>query len=327
MIDIGREIEFLLTTHDCVILPDFGGFVATYVSAAYDHENRQMLPPNKSVIFDTKLLRGNDLLANHIVSKFGKSLADAQQVINDFAKKCMEKLDLGEEVQIGQMGQLFRDKAYRTHFRQDEKRNLLTQAFGFEEIEVPENLEVEREENEYRSDGWSDNRSLRYRGRRRIILPVAIIIIVLIIPLYFIINHFPIEGGGEFENNFKINDTTITSKSGRIVLGPRAGAGDASIERKIDSLTKKENALLLNQAQVAEYKEFHLIAGSFKSLLNAQKLEEELREKGLEPSTIRTDEMYRVSLGVYANRQEALDELYRLRERFNNQAIWLLSKK
>ncbi len=45
VIELERHIEILLLSNDCVIVPDFGGFMAHHVDAYYDEEETIFLPP------------------------------------------------------------------------------------------------------------------------------------------------------------------------------------------------------------------------------------------------------------------------------------------
>ena len=61
---IDQHIFELLFQHDCVILSDFGGFVANYVSAKVDENTRRIFPPAKTVIFNKYLTNNDGLLAH-----------------------------------------------------------------------------------------------------------------------------------------------------------------------------------------------------------------------------------------------------------------------
>ncbi|MBO5704071.1 MAG: SPOR domain-containing protein, partial [Bacteroidaceae bacterium] len=52
MIALARHIESLLLKHDCVIVPDFGGFVTQQVAARYVEDEGLFLPPYRSVGFN-----------------------------------------------------------------------------------------------------------------------------------------------------------------------------------------------------------------------------------------------------------------------------------
>ena len=51
MLRIITHIERLLLTHDCVILPKFGGFVLQILPATYEEEEHSFRPMRKEVMF------------------------------------------------------------------------------------------------------------------------------------------------------------------------------------------------------------------------------------------------------------------------------------
>lgn len=67
-----RFIEYisdLLFLHDCVIIPDFGGFICNYKSAHIDEENGLICPPAKDILFNRNLTHNDGLLVNWIACK------------------------------------------------------------------------------------------------------------------------------------------------------------------------------------------------------------------------------------------------------------------
>ena len=53
--DISLYLVELLRLHDCVIIPDLGGFIANYRPAEMDLAGNRFNPPVKEVIFSGKL--------------------------------------------------------------------------------------------------------------------------------------------------------------------------------------------------------------------------------------------------------------------------------
>ena len=47
MIELAKHIEILLLDNDCVIVPEFGGFMAHHVNSVYDEEDGLFLPPRR----------------------------------------------------------------------------------------------------------------------------------------------------------------------------------------------------------------------------------------------------------------------------------------
>ena len=51
----------LLRLHDCVIVPDLGGFVTNYRPAEMDLASNSFSPPRKEIIFSSKLDMPDDV--------------------------------------------------------------------------------------------------------------------------------------------------------------------------------------------------------------------------------------------------------------------------
>ena len=81
MIQIQRHIEILLLTHDCVIIPGFGGFIAHHVDAHYDEDDRLWLPPYRTLGFNPQLTLNDSLLVQSYVEAYDMSYPDALRQI------------------------------------------------------------------------------------------------------------------------------------------------------------------------------------------------------------------------------------------------------
>ena len=49
MINLERHIEVLLLSNDCVIVPNFGGFMAHHIEAHYDKLDTMFFPPIRTI--------------------------------------------------------------------------------------------------------------------------------------------------------------------------------------------------------------------------------------------------------------------------------------
>ena len=77
MIQLGRHIEILLLDNDCVIVPDFGGFVAHQISARYDENDHMWLPPTRTLGFNAQLRINDSLLVQSYVTAYDLSYPEA----------------------------------------------------------------------------------------------------------------------------------------------------------------------------------------------------------------------------------------------------------
>ena len=104
MQDIQKYVVELLFKHDCVIIPNLGGFVAQYKSAALDEVTGFFSPPSKQILFNINLKNNDGLLANEIAQRKQITYNEANELIISFvsnvdqqlnAKKSFTFLDLG----------------------------------------------------------------------------------------------------------------------------------------------------------------------------------------------------------------------------------------
>ena len=59
---LDQHIRKLLQRCDCVLVPDFGGFVANNYGASIDSATHVFLPPRKAISFNVHLIRNDGLL-------------------------------------------------------------------------------------------------------------------------------------------------------------------------------------------------------------------------------------------------------------------------
>ncbi len=76
---IEKYIKYLLFEHDCVVIPDFGGFIANYVSADIHPIRHTFVPPSKNIAFNEMLKLNDGLLVAHIANHEHISREEALQ--------------------------------------------------------------------------------------------------------------------------------------------------------------------------------------------------------------------------------------------------------
>ena len=76
---VAHYISELLFLHDCVIVPEFGGFVGNRQSAKLNKTTGALTPPSKQILFNTNLKTNDGLLISHI--------ANQEEIAQDIAKQ------------------------------------------------------------------------------------------------------------------------------------------------------------------------------------------------------------------------------------------------
>src|SRR5580693_10165262 len=133
---VDKHISELLYEHDCVIVPDFGGFVANYASAKIHPTQHNFTPPSKNIVFNKNLKNNDGLLANHIVTTENTNYPEAIKYINHFVENTNSQLREGTKVKVDEVGTLFLDVERNIQFKPS-TTNYLLEAFGLAEFQSP----------------------------------------------------------------------------------------------------------------------------------------------------------------------------------------------
>lgn len=93
MIELDRHLEILLLGNDCVIVPDFGGFMAHHVEARKDGADGMFLPPSRTIGFNPKLTLNDSLLAQSYVECYDVSYPEALRRIEDEVRELRQHIE------------------------------------------------------------------------------------------------------------------------------------------------------------------------------------------------------------------------------------------
>lgn len=106
---IDRHISYLISHHDCVIVPGFGAFVAQYAPACIDIARNTITPPARRIGFNQSLNHNDGLLASSIARASGISYDSAVATVAQQVASLRSQLQTDREVSIGHIGS-FTDK-------------------------------------------------------------------------------------------------------------------------------------------------------------------------------------------------------------------------
>ena len=136
--NISLYIKDLLYTHDCVILPSFGGFITNYKNAVIDSEQSLFLPPSKELGFNSDLKHNDGLIISKYSKKNNCSYIEAKVIISNFVKKIKTDLEASKTVIFSGVGSFKIDKSKKLLFTPDTNSNFLIDAFGLSSFQFPE---------------------------------------------------------------------------------------------------------------------------------------------------------------------------------------------
>ena len=135
--EISRHISALLFEHDCVIIPDFGGFVCNYSPAFIQEGKSQFHPPFKKISFNRNLKNNDGLLANQISQAEKIPYSEATRLISESAAYLNKELSSSERLELKHIGTFYLAKENTILFEQNTEVNYLPQSFGLSTFYSP----------------------------------------------------------------------------------------------------------------------------------------------------------------------------------------------
>jgi nucleoid DNA-binding protein len=284
--DITAFIRELLFSHDCVILPGFGGFVGNYTPARIDKGTDTFFPPVKQISFNRNLNHNDGLLVGSISGSSEINYGDARNMVDEFVASLRKKLERGEKVRFDRIGIFTNNQEGNVQFEPDHDVNYHLGSYGLDSFQFSplEGYDVRK-----RITGNKDRATVKRASMRKILWRAAIIIPVLTaIPLTTDIFRSKVETTtmnplvtAEFENNKKAVDEEKPAKAEEIII------------------TEKQNIPPVVETAAPLFKEdmhFYLITGSFKLKQNAYNQADVLRKEGYDPEILDgPNGFYRVS--------------------------------
>jgi hypothetical protein len=355
---IDKHISELLYEYDCVIVPEFGGFVANYASAKIHPTQHTFTPPSKNIVFNKNLKNNDGLLANHIASIEKISYAEAIKFINIFASNVNAQLKKGEKVALDEIGSLYLDLERNIQFEHGNV-NYLLDAYGLNHFHSPQ---IKRDNIGKRLEKEFKDRAAIPAEKKKINIKRYVALAILI-PFIFGLIWIPLKtdllkninnsGINPFsskdisKNSVAENVTVNAPKMETAETKPISNSNDTSnyiqfyfkdstaqpittidkIESKTSGIVKADStSVAVNNMNSDLYLKFHLVTGCFQIHDNADKFVQDLKNQHITASIIgKRNGLYVVSAGEYATRKEAFIQLMQLKK--NQPDAWLLKKE
>jgi len=351
---INIYISDLLYKYDCVVVPDFGGFVANYASARIHAIQHQFTPPSKEVSFNKNLKNNDGLLSNHIALRKEISYEDANQLIQSFVNQSIQGLQRGDKIHIEKVGTLFLDPERNIQFVAEDRNDYLLDSFGLSAFKA---LPIQREGAEERIQKRIQESipllKEEEKKKRKYYWPAAALLIVVLSSGLFLNQQFSWVNGGELyhstlnsldrsENKTyyskpislnSIGEIEVEKESDLIIeegiVSYKTSTGKVTNlfidNRKEDLTTEIDNTEVVKSTPTNGLR-FHVMGGCFSKLSNAKGLVRTLKSQGFKALLLGNyKNLHAVSFGSFATREEAINLLAQVRNGENPNA-WLLVK-
>lgn len=146
MIELSRHIESLMLKHDCVIVPNLGGFVTQYVPARRVDDEQLFLPPCRSVGFNPQLNLNDGLLVQSYMQAYDTNYPETVKLIDDAVQQLKDKLREDGEYELSGIGRLTLGIGGKYDFSPYESGVLSPELYGLDAVTVPTIAQKRKEE-------------------------------------------------------------------------------------------------------------------------------------------------------------------------------------
>ncbi len=135
----------LITHFECVIIPEFGGFISEKTGASINSIGN-LQAPKKNILFNQLLNHNDGLLANYIAQKENISYNEALDLIKSEVEEMLDQLEKNQVLKINKIGE-FRLLNEHIIFKADDDENYLIDSFGLSSLGSEEQEEKSKIEN------------------------------------------------------------------------------------------------------------------------------------------------------------------------------------
>lgn len=299
--EINQYIKELLLLNDCVIIPEFGGFVANYKPATF--ENNQFFPPTKEIAFNTKLISNDGLLINYVVEAEGLNYFSAKQKLEGFVEETLLNLERNRNIYFEGVGYLHYDSRENLQFETQLKQNLLVDSFGLHNFSYEKLYQRQIPKPAFRIEHHESVPVIfQKRKLKKMIVAVPLLIAMALIPLKHNKEYLSKSDMGMWETLMQ-----STPEAPSITQAQNMAEYTANVT------TAKTEQL-----------RYFIIGGSFKSEENADKYIQQLKEKGYTGQNLGIFlGLNRVAMKGFTTMEEAQKELNSYLYQNPRSGVWI----
>lgn len=320
---LSNYISDLLYRYECVIIPNFGGFVSKTVSSKVNHFTHTFYPPTKQLSFNSQLKNNDGLLANYISAAENCSFEIANEKISALVNTWENQLKNGE-LSLNKIGTFSLNKEQNIVFEPIQSVNYLTSSFGLESCNSPA---IKREAYKQKAAVLTPVSEKKSSHFFKYAAAIAVMLTVGTIGWNTTQQNSATET--EYQNKVtkKIQEATfvISNPFPEINLDVVKVAPKPEEE---EILVKKESTEVVATKTIAPLKNYHIIAGAFGEAANALKKVKQLNAKGFDAKIVGVNKwgLTQVAFESFETRSEAVQKLKVIKAEFDATA-WLFIKK
>jgi len=297
-------ISDLLYRYECVIVPNFGGFVTNEISAKVNHFTHTFYPPSKQLTFNSHLQNNDGLLANYVAATNKISYSEALETIEKEVAEWKLLLNI-EVLDLENIGLFKLNKDAKLIFEPANSLNYLTSSFGLGTYVSPAIKRIVYKEKVKQLETAKETKHktpafIKYAATAAILIALGTV------------------GWNEYQKIEYKNLVTETKLQQKKI--------EKTIQEATFIITNPLPEITLNITK--ETYNYHIIAGAFRTPENAEKKLQQLLEKGYNAKILGVNKwnLTEVAFESFATENEAINKM-RIIHKTESEDAWLLVKE
>ncbi|HEY1046384.1 MAG TPA: hypothetical protein VGF79_08090 [Bacteroidia bacterium] len=129
-------LEKLLHKYECVIIPDFGGFIVRDSPSNFNNSKTVIKPTSKHIFFNPHLVQNDGLLYNEIQLAKAFTYSEAVDYCQSVISVYKQMMHDNGSVRFGQMGTFFQGKENNFWFSPSTTLNLSLESYGLFPVDL-----------------------------------------------------------------------------------------------------------------------------------------------------------------------------------------------
>ena len=320
--EIKSYINDLLYQYECLTIPEFGSFLTRKIPAKISFDGT-FTPPKKEVSFNSLLKTNDGILAKHIAQKTNSNYESILKLINKKTIKWIEKLQT-DSINFPGIGEMKLNNHGKIQFLPYNEINFNKDSFGLYPFKKDPLIKVSYNKNPSQVMEKSNNDDLLFtpekNNQRKMLYikysAIGLLTIILIGSIYYFSNNYL--------TNQKLKEIEIAQK--KIKSNVQKATFNLGKLSKVElSLNSNliDNTSNLNSNQ----KYFSIIAGSFRSINNAENKLNSLLKEGYKAEMAKksSEGFHRVAYGRFSSKKKAINLLIFVKYTLQEEA-WFLEE-
>ena len=324
---IKQYIKELLFKYECVTVPNFGAFLTRSLDVLIQHETGLFCPPKKEVSFNGLLKSNDGILAQYMAEKENLSFELSLRKIEKEVTIWRQRLNT-QQLFFPGIGEMRLSDQKKIRFYPDSKVNFELSSYGLNnfyrkplknnQAKIKDNKNPKKMEKENKDDLMFTPGEKEEKKGKPLLKYAAIGLIGL--ALAGAVYYF----GDQYITNEKAKSMELAQK--KIKSNVQKATFDLGSLSKMDLSLNYKPELTENLPLGKTY--YSVVAGSFRSIENADRLLEKLKVDGFDAAytEVNPEGLHRVAYGRFVSKKEALNLHNYIRYALKEDAWFLVEK-